>query len=170
MGALSQLPADQSYQQQTRYDASQSSYSSQGLTDQTPYATQSLEGSSTGFGGQADLSSTGGVPVEYGSSQTTSTSGTLKDLPEFPNPPVETQQVTFPQHPVPSSDNLKMKSCHYCWSVCKTAQFFCNAALKKSKDCWISHASSWRGHNIIMINIEQDVFSQPATSVDSVCS
>ncbi|XP_071491283.1 uncharacterized protein [Diadema antillarum] len=85
-----QLSTEQAYQTQSRYDGSQQAYSSQGLADTTPYPGQTLEGTSSGFGAQTDLSSTSSVQVEYGSSQT-STSTKMNELPEFPSPPVDTQ-------------------------------------------------------------------------------
>nr|XP_054761988.1 caprin-1-like [Lytechinus pictus] len=87
-----QMPAEQTYQQQSRYDSSQQTYSSQSITDQTPYASQTLDAGSAGYGGQTDLSSTSSAQVDYGSSQTSSTGTKMNELPEFPSPPVDTQQ------------------------------------------------------------------------------
>ncbi|XP_030844646.1 RNA granule protein invertebrate isoform X2 [Strongylocentrotus purpuratus] len=87
-----QIPTEQSYQQQSRYDCSQQTYGSQSLSDQTPYTSQTMDGGNAGYAGQADLSSASSAQVDYGSSQTSSTSGKLNELQEFPSPPVDSQQ------------------------------------------------------------------------------
>ena len=119
-----QIPTEQSYQQQqSRYDGSQQTYGSQSLSDQTPYASQTMDGGNAGYAGQTDLSSASSAQVDYGSSQTSSTSGKLNELQEFPSPPVDSQQVRMHKENVVVQSNLSIVTAqgkHQMWLYSQT--------------------------------------------------